>query len=1172
MIRIGSIFSIISLLLLAVVLAANDPGHDQLYIEQQGDSSLNGTLNITQNLSVEGGRTYEGSKLTLYGDGTTLSTVSEGYISGDLSNNVFLDGQGSVFIKTISGADMVYIGKSTITPTDLNISGALYFGGINKLSTSAVANASDSDLYWGDKLVCDASEVNCGWGASTAAGDGNNYTTNVFCDGNGTTNHICTLEIVGRDNVSWSFTGYNATGSGGDGTGGWINTSINTTFQTLTIRNQSGNTDLNFLTNNMSISDGGDAILLITQANNVQINNGKLSINEGLANIPNAVLDVGVGIRNNNSGTANVINLDTDISNPILSLGFYQNFLLQTEVMGTTWVSYNLTQQINSVMSPIGTIIAERLMPTTDNASIGQTITNATLTNWTFSVWLKTPNTTEVTVNMMIDTNSTNGTHKPVVLTNAWKRYSITENTNSIHANVTVKIDLGNVTMDMWGAQLEPTNWTRPYSGARTTPGLVALTGTTLLRSALSVTGAITSSGVITGVGVAVGGTLTTASTGAFSGIITQTTNPLFVSTDGLVLTSTTATTQAIPIQLSPRLRFTGVVWDNSSGASRTVNFKQEVIPISSSTGSAKMVWGYGYNSVTDVGMNQLMSLGSVGTLDVLGNTFSEQVLANMNFTGSDTGWGTSGGWLINTTTNMSRYQFSLGANGNLTQNSTSYLISVKPNRWYKLSYNVSGTGVAGCLAFVNNIFSTENVYLPGVSVVTAGQLYDINIKTNSNPGNFTITARCTAGSFYLDTLSLSEFVSGDIIANGQLTGGGTNGIKIMGDGKVGISTIDPTEKLDVNGTINANQIMINGTPVSTGTADGNNYTTGISISNNGSNTHIITINRNSATDIGATFREDVDQNNYTTDAFCDGNGTTNHICTLDIEGRNDIHFSWTGYNTTAGGDASTRVLNATFDAVELAQNTSFDLRISGRILNGTIPPGMGSSNVTEAYVNNKITNGTILAGYGSSNVTEAYVNNKITNGTLPPDQNNYTTGILCDGNLTTNHICNITINGRSTISFGFTNSNQSLAGYGSSNVTEAYANNKITNGTVYLITQLDLRTLGMNNTISAADSSAQAKMDNTTYNAQQLVQNNTITAVHNMAQMKALNTTVITNQSSANLYTLNASRGIRVGTNGTDNVIQALNITGNVNIESKNITSIHCIIFDNGGKICTGT
>jgi len=117
---------ILTLLVIPLVIAANDPGHDTLYVEEQGDSDLNGTLNITENLTVNGGRIRQPGGLTLYGDDSTPSPGVT-YISGTSGNHLYLDGQGNIYIKFLSGGDMVYIGGSTAT--DLNVSGALHIKG-----------------------------------------------------------------------------------------------------------------------------------------------------------------------------------------------------------------------------------------------------------------------------------------------------------------------------------------------------------------------------------------------------------------------------------------------------------------------------------------------------------------------------------------------------------------------------------------------------------------------------------------------------------------------------------------------------------------------------------------------------------------------------------------------------------------------------------------------------------------------------------------------------------------------------------------------------------------------------------------------------------------------------------------------------------------------------------
>jgi hypothetical protein len=117
------LFIIILLLLTTLVSAANDPGHDTLYVEEQGDSEINGSINITQNLSVDGGKIKQSGVFTLYADDSTPATGT--YISATTGGNIYLEGQGNIYLKRTIGGDGVFIGSGA-APTDLNVSGALY--------------------------------------------------------------------------------------------------------------------------------------------------------------------------------------------------------------------------------------------------------------------------------------------------------------------------------------------------------------------------------------------------------------------------------------------------------------------------------------------------------------------------------------------------------------------------------------------------------------------------------------------------------------------------------------------------------------------------------------------------------------------------------------------------------------------------------------------------------------------------------------------------------------------------------------------------------------------------------------------------------------------------------------------------------------------------------------
>ena len=504
-----------------------------------------------------------------------------------------------------------------------------------------------------------------------------------------------------------------------------------------------------------------------------------------------------VNATNNNS----IVEIEGYINNPYFSIGYSHNMLLQSESFDTTWERFNITTiTANSRISPIGTLIAENISGNTSNihARVRQAIINNTVGNYTFSLWISTSNNIapEAQIYLRILSDGQNTTSNQTInITRQWKRYAITQELNNTHVQKIVEIYPRGNNISVWGAQLEYGQLPGTYAAPRTTSATIAQAALFYSRFP------ITSAGALTGVGVAVGGALSGATTGAFSGIVTHTSAPAFVSTDGLVLTSTTAATIAAPIQVSPRLRLSGTVWNNLTGLTLAHNWMIEASPIVDNNNFPKTYLKIS-TSFLGVGDNEtfdMMRISSNGTTSLIGNSFGAMVLANWNFTGN-TSWvirgaqSQLGGWYINTTSNMTRFVYNATTNkGNLTQNATHFAVPAKPNRWYKLDYNISGTGVAGCIAFVNKDFAEQETHLIGVSLTTANQLRRIYFKSNSNPQNFTISAQCTAGSFYLDQLNLTEVTSGNLEAMGTITGGGSQGINIDGYGNVTIQNLSGT-------------------------------------------------------------------------------------------------------------------------------------------------------------------------------------------------------------------------------------------------------------------------------------------------------------------------------------------------------------------------------------------
>ena len=690
--------------------------------------------------------------------------------------------------------DNAYFGKDVVIVGNLTAPNICYSNGTNCISSdnSSWNQSYANTLYASISLVGD----NSSWNESYA----NTLYLNRTSEALYTTTYNSTYDAKVTDNSSWNQsyanTLYAPISLVGDNSS-WNQSYANTLYAPISLVGDNSSWNESYA-NTLYLNRTSEALYTTTYnstydakvtdnsswnesyANTLYLNNSFYSGWSNTSNMTYTMLNVSIGSTNplgildvtngliNDSYSAGASSIDGMISNPYLAIGYSENYLLQSESFATTWTTMNITTPVaDSAISPVGTLIAERLYGniSNTNAGIKQRLSNTSVGNFTFSVWLRNDNVnaSNTVISINIDTDNQSTIAKNITLLPEWKRYSVTQLLNNTHINKTVYITIGANNVSAWGAQLENGSYARIYAAARTTTATTASAGLIYARLPITSTGALSSSAGLSG------------TTGSFTGIITQTTATAFASISGLILQSTTAATLAAPIQLSTRLLFAGTAWDTGLGATTTQNIKNELDVTSGNPSKANLIWEYGYNSVADVSMFQIMNLESNGTLNVFGNTFGTSVLNNSNFTGSNASWYWNGGWSINTTLNMSRYQFSVGANGNLSQNDTQYLTAVTPNAWYKLSYNVSGTGVAGCVAYVNKIFSTEDVYLPGVSVVTAGQLFNVYFKTNAAPSNFTITARCTAGSFYLDTIDLREVLSGDINAYGNLTGRNIN-------------------------------------------------------------------------------------------------------------------------------------------------------------------------------------------------------------------------------------------------------------------------------------------------------------------------------------------------------------------------------------------------------------
>jgi hypothetical protein len=82
---------------------------------------------------------------------------------------------------------------------------------------------------------------------------------------------------------------------------------------------------------------------------------------------------------------------------------------------------------------------------------------------------------------------------------------------------------------------------------------------------------------VVTLDGGAIAGSLATITS---TGLVTT-------STDGVIVTNTTASTVGVPVQISPRTRWSGTAWDSDDAVSRTVSSFIEVLGVSGATVSS---------------------------------------------------------------------------------------------------------------------------------------------------------------------------------------------------------------------------------------------------------------------------------------------------------------------------------------------------------------------------------------------------------------------------------------------------------------------------------------------------------------------------------------------------------------------------------------------------------
>lgn len=151
---------------------------------------------------------------------------------------------------------------------------------------------------------------------------------------------------------------------------------------------------------------------------------------------------------------------------------------------------------------------------------------------------------------------------------------------------------------------------------------------TSVSNSDSSLTISPTTGAVVASINLANPNVFTAAQSSSIAGIATT-------ATDGYILQNTTASTLAVPVQYSPRLRLTGTAWNSTASTSQVNDWTVENRPV---TVAGTTTSALNFSSQTNAGGYGIrLSLNSVGTLSSNANATassfqSNSTLVNSNF------------------------------------------------------------------------------------------------------------------------------------------------------------------------------------------------------------------------------------------------------------------------------------------------------------------------------------------------------------------------------------------------------------------------------------------------------------------------------------------------------------------------------------------------------------
>lgn len=169
MIRLKA-FLMLALALFPLALAANDPGHDSLYVLLTGDSNVSGNINITQNLTASNIRAATllyGDQLDIRANGTIQGVSSRPAIQA-VSTGLYLDGNGNIYFNTQgSSSGVIQMGDTSTNDVTLNVSGTIRQQGV----LVCLANGTNCDTTSGNVTGSGSTNTVPLWTSASALGD-----------------------------------------------------------------------------------------------------------------------------------------------------------------------------------------------------------------------------------------------------------------------------------------------------------------------------------------------------------------------------------------------------------------------------------------------------------------------------------------------------------------------------------------------------------------------------------------------------------------------------------------------------------------------------------------------------------------------------------------------------------------------------------------------------------------------------------------------------------------------------------------------------------------------------------------------------------------------------------------------------------------------------------------